>query len=172
VDDPIIVRFRWTPEELIAARRFHFRQAFRRPFRIGLNVCMATITVVGLLDLAPDRTPRVGLPLIAMGVYWFALRPVLRAWLMRREIRRRPDFGRMAEYQFFPDQIHSLSDIGSSEREWKAIMKIVRTPQGYLMYPIPNIFEWLPRHAFASELDFERFGELARARVAQYKSVT
>ena len=42
---------------------------------------------------------------------------------------------------------------------------------GYLLYPQPQLFNWLPRHVFQSEEEFAAFYELAKEKVAKCREI-
>ena len=53
----------------------------------------------------------------------------------------------------------------------QSFTKILRTPSGVLLYPIDQIYCWLPRRGFTSDSEFERFIELARGKIQRYYDV-
>jgi pimeloyl-ACP methyl ester carboxylesterase len=54
---------------------------------------------------------------------------------------------------------------------WAFFQKAIRTREGFLLYPNPRLFHWLPMHAFRDTGDVERFAELAKSKVREYAEV-
>ena len=163
MEQSIVIRFRWTADELLRASRYHFRHSCRPVFRFALHVIFALMILggYGLIRSGGAAIP-LGVVFIVGGVYWFTLRPFERRWLVRRQFLKRPDRDMELEWQFAPDKIRTQSGLGESEFAWQTFAKMVRTPHGILFYQTEQIFHWLPRSGFVSDTDFERFVELAR----------
>ncbi len=75
------------------------------------------------------------------------------------------------EWQASTDAILTKSALGHGEALWQAFAKVVRTPEGIMLYPNDQIFHWLPRHGFASDAEFEIFCELAKGKVEKFYDV-
>jgi YcxB-like protein len=167
MEQPIVIRFRWTADELLRASGYHFRHSCRPVFRFALHFIFALMLVAGAFGLRNGSA--VSLPLsiglLAGGIYWFALRPFERRWIGRRQFSKRPDRDMELEWQVAADKIRTQSGLGQSEFSWQIFAKMVRTPHGVLFYPTDQIFHWLPRSGFASDSDFERLVELARSKI-------
>ena len=97
----------------------------------------------------------------------FAL-PALRRWGVRRQFALRPDRDCEVEWTINANEITVQTPQSRSTSTWQTIMKIVATPEGFVIYKGPRMFQWLPRHAFNSDADYERFASLARERVATF----
>ena len=55
-------------------------------------------------------------------------------------------------------------DFADSDFEWNLISKVVKTQSDFTVYITDEIFYCLPNQAFLSELDCQRFTELALAK--------
>jgi hypothetical protein len=172
MEQPIVIRFRWTADELLRAQGYHFRHICRPVFRFALHFIFALMILAGygLIHTGGAATP-FGVVLIFAGVYWFALRRFERRWTVRRQFRNRPDRDIELEWQIAPDKIRTMSSLGQSELSWQIFAKMVRTPAGVMLYPIDQIFHWLPRSGFASDSEFERCVDLARTKIGRYHEV-
>ena len=91
MDQPVIVKYRWTDEELIQSYRYHFRHLCRPAFRLGLNLIFAFNVLAGCILIPPGRSPFLGIVLLVSGLYWFAILPFERPWTIRRRFAKRPD---------------------------------------------------------------------------------
>jgi hypothetical protein len=174
MEQPIVVRFRWTADELLRAYQYHFRHVSRPAYRFAANFIVALNIWIGFWLVRGGDSIRyvaLGIALMALGVYWFFFRRLERRWMIRRAFRKRPDRDVEFEWQLAPDKIRTQSSLGSSEFGWPSFTKMVRTPSGVLLYPVNEIFHWLPRSGFTSEAEFERCIELARSGIERQYEV-
>ncbi len=82
-------------------------------------------------------------------------------WFSRREFTKRPDSGAELIWSISEDALEATYPQGNSTITWKALLKMVFTPEGVLLYTAPQIFNWLPRYGFKDDADFARFKDLA-----------
>ena len=80
MEQPVIIRFRWTDDDLFQAYRYHFRHICRPAFRIGLHFLFAVLLIGGVLMLVSSgpggKAPLpVSLSFLFAGIYWFVVRP-------------------------------------------------------------------------------------------------
>jgi hypothetical protein len=139
MEQPVIIRFRWTDDDLFHAYRYHFRHICRPAFRIGLHFLFAVLLIGGVLMLVSSgpagKAPLpIALGSLAGGIYWFVFRPFERRWAVRRQFSKRPDRDIELEWQVSADKIRTQSTLGHSEFVWQAFTKMVRTPSGVLLY--------------------------------------
>lgn len=177
MEEPLLVRYRWTDEELIRAQRYHHRQSCRPAFRFALHGLFALMLLAGAgpLGRGGGEAPRVGAgALLGAGIYWFAIRPFYWRWWTRRRFRRRPDRDIEIEWRLGPDRIQVRSAlVGQSDFGWEAIAKVVRTADGFLFYTLGDeLYHWLPRRGFADEHAWTRGDELARERIGIVRDVS
>ena len=62
-----------------------------------------------------------------------------------------------------------ISSHSSSTLNWDLFHKTVGTSDGVLLYQQKYIFNWLPKTAFTSESDYQRFLELAASKTKHSK---
>lgn len=148
---------------------YHFRHTCRPAFRFALNVLCALMILAGYSLIRQGNGKVVlGLGLLAAGVYWFAFRRWERRWTARRQFRKRPDREVENVWQLATDKIRTQSSLGQSELNWQAFIKVVCTPDGLMLYPLDQMFHWLPRVGFATDAEFERGAELARSKIGKH----
>ena len=75
------------------------------------------------------------------------------------------------EWRFTKLTIQIRDPYASADLKWGAFIKCVRTPAGLMLYTHPNIFHWLPRHAFAAESEFVALADLAQRQVAVHQAL-
>jgi hypothetical protein len=85
--------------------------------------------------------------------------------MIRWRFNKRPDRDIEVEWQVVGDTITIRSAIANSEMVWQAFTKVVFTPTGVMLYPNDQMFNWLPRHGFASAEEFDRFVEIAKNKI-------
>ncbi len=173
MDQTITIRFRWTADELLQAHRYHFRHICRPILRLGLNFIIGFILFGGVLMLfTAGPSGKAPLPVIigclVLGSYWFVVRPFERRWWTRRQFSKRPDRDIEIEWQVGSEKIFAGSVLGQTEITWQAFAKVVCTPNGMMLYPIDQMYHWLPHHGFASDAEIERFVELAKTKIERH----
>lgn len=67
------------------------------------------------------------------------------------------------------DAVVIISSHSSSTLKWDMFHKTVGTPDGVLLYHQKYLFNWLPKTAFSSESDYQRFLELASSKTKHSK---
>jgi hypothetical protein len=131
---------------------------------------MAFLFTVGLTGSAAGialliRNELGGLPLLIPSIALLAL---------AYSDRIRPPAGLRAEVQWHASseilvlncsECEGLSWCRSGEIYWKSVRAIVRTPAGFIIWPMDPIEVLLPNEAFASPEDIERFSRIARSQV-------
>lgn len=170
-EKPVVVRFRFTVDEVFRAQSY----AFRRKLRL-FHIIFGTMILVGALSTAGTHvTGKPQVPLatgfLVGGGYWFFIAPFQRRWMTRRRFAKRPDKDIEAEWRFTPDQITETSALGHSDWSWQTFTRVVRTPKGLLFYPIDQMFHWVPRHAFESEVEYEQVSDFAKSKVQRFYNV-
>ena len=63
---------------------------------------------------------------------------------------KRPDANVQVEWQFSKEEIKSQTALGEATLHWKSFVRVVETREGFLFYPLKNLFHWLPFSAFES----------------------
>lgn len=130
MDSPIIVRYRWSADDMIEAYRYNWRQICRPTIRFGLH-CMIAFTMFGsflallhyfgILHYAKcrDESPWFPLGLLGVGLYWFFLRGLDFRWTIRRRYAKRPDRDIEMEWEITPETVSSRSCLHRSESRWE-----------------------------------------------------
>jgi hypothetical protein len=172
-EQPVIARFRWTADEVYQAYRYHFRHMCRPFLRRALHCLIALTLFGGIIGCFTETGRGLTVPVVfaIVGIYWFVLRPFDRPWAIRRRFAKRPDQNLEFEWQINSEKIAIVCSLAHSEIRWEAFVKVIKTPKGLMFYPINDVFHWLPRHAFASDAEFEKAAELAKAKVRQFYEV-
>jgi len=168
MEEPIIIRYRWTAEELLRATRYFWRHMFSPRMRIILFCWAALLTAVSFwVGLSPVTS---WLFLVVL-FYVFFVSDLTLGWSVRRRFKQRPDRDMEIEWRVTGEKLRVHSKHSDSEVAWEAFAKGVIAPDGVLLYPNNQIFHWLPREGFASDSDFDKFVTLARSKLAKFHEV-
>ena len=60
------------------------------------------------------------------------------------------------------NKITTVTGLGKGDMSWKYFLKVVETNDGFLFYPLKNLFHWIPVTAFASADCMEQLRNLIR----------
>ena len=174
MEQPVIIKFKWTLEDMLEGYRYHFRHVCRPLFRFLLHFIFALILLGGLIAFFKGAKDSliVSLGFIFVGVYWFVFRRFERRWIIRRQFAKRPDQNREVEWEIGAEKLAVRSSVGHSEFGWEALIKVVRTPSSILLYSLEQYYHLLPRRGFASDAEFERLWEIAQSKVKRHYVVT
>jgi hypothetical protein len=168
MDILITASYRLTDDEFVAISRANARHSrLARNFFWGMWAAAIIALAIGAFALS---TP---------GFRWFGafaaflggslINGLLTARrLARKEFVASPNRNSLVEWRFDPDQLVVTTGASSEKFEWRMVLRVVRTPDGLLIYINDQTFYWLPFHAFASEADKEAFAQLARSKVQNY----
>jgi hypothetical protein len=158
--DEIVARYHWTADALIAARRWHYRHSMRPFFRATILAMSCFALLAGVCMVATGEFAE-GMMVAGFGSLMLLGRATSTPWFVQRQFRQRTDQDDEFVWQFTRENIQINTSHSRTECDWSAFQKIVKTPDGYLIYPNPQIFHWLPREAFASDVEFARLSQLA-----------
>jgi hypothetical protein len=93
----------------------------------------------------------------------------LRAWSNGKSVRAMPGFGELVVWRVREDGFENFLGKSGGFNAWEHIVESVRTPDGVLIYPVKDIFYWVPKSAFTSEADYTRFLDLLAAKTKHSK---
>ena len=157
--------FTWSANELIEARKLHWRHIVRLPFRIAAGFVVAFSFAAGVAELIlHDWIP--GIALVIASIYFVFFRSIDKRWAARRHFRSRPDKDAIMTTIFEDDVVQTTSSVGDrGESRWSSFHKAVVGRDGVLLYHNSQIFRWFPKHAFSTPEDFSQFIELVRRKV-------
>jgi hypothetical protein len=184
MDQPIIVRFRWSVDDLIEGYRCYFRHTCRPIIRVGLHFIVAILSIGGILALLHYygvlhyagyqlNSPLIPIGFVVVGFYWFIVRRFDFRRTLRRRYAKRPDRDSEIEWQITPDKLSTRDRVAYSEFSWEALAKIVRTPSGLMFYYFFGpVWSYLPRRGFTNNAEFEQLVDLAKSKVRKFYNVT
>lgn len=170
VNAPVVARYLWTADEFMLAYDAHQQHKCRRGFRVALILLCGVLT--GLVWLALGTSPLFFIGLgCAVGLYLTLFNRSLLRWRIRRQFAKRPDSEAETEWHFTPDSVLVATPSSRSERSWNHFSQMVDSPNGVLLYLNHKMFHWIPHHAFASDVDYTRFLQLAESQIAHCRRI-
>lgn len=170
----VVARYRWTVDELRTAYRNHYRYSSS-----SARIVVIVLGAVGLVGSSvlfftqsvPEDVAIVPIVFgILLALAWFSRSLTVSRYSARSQFRRRPDQDIELEWRFGSEEIQTQSELGEARFVWSAMIKVVKAPDGLLLYSLPTFFNWIPRHAFASDADFERVAAWATRNITECRS--
>jgi len=161
-------KYRWTREEHLRAMRSHYRLKLRRVlllmklFAVSLLAFMGVVLLAWVLleSTSPPPFWAFGL-LVIFCVYWLMI-DRMNAWNATRGFSKRPDANAQIEWEFSQANLKLRTELGEATTEWKSILRVVESRDGFLFYSLKNLFQWLPFSAFESAECIEWIRELIK----------
>jgi hypothetical protein len=124
------------------------------------------LLVVGAADFSAVVS---ALVLLAFAVYWLLLRKTVTNWWVGRGFDKRPDANALVEWTFSEEKIKAQCEgLASSEFQWKLIINVVETNDGFLFYIHKNLFHWLPFSAFQEPEGIGGVREFVKSKGVNY----
>ena len=176
---PIRVSYRWSVDEVLMLNNLHMRYSpqlrkLARSSRVTAGIFLA---IGALCFCAIGATPQKGRA-FAYGCIFILLGTVI--WskmpmriLMRRVVLRaytkKPDRDLPITYDISEERLACESEVASSDMLWRAILRVLRTSHGFLIYISDTQIHWLPVHGFENSSEVERLASLAKENVKDYE---
>jgi hypothetical protein len=179
MDNPIKVSYRWSADEMLLLNRLHMRHSAQgrkvtRSFRSGgiIFLCVGVIFLFSVV-LTPQklRALAFGLGFVLLGAALLVGVPRLLQKAVLKAYEKKPDKDLVTTYELSEERLSCKSDVASSELLWRGIPKVQRFGEGFLLYVTDTQVHWLPIHGFQVPADADRFADLAKAKVGDYKDV-
>ena len=177
MDNPIKVSYRWSADETLLLNRLHMRYSAQgrkltSSFRNG-GILFLGIGVILLCGFAmrPQKFGALafGLGLVGAGAGLIVGVPRLLRKAVLKAYAKRPDKDLVTVYELSEEGLSCKSDVALSELLWRTIPKVQRFGEGFLLYVTDTQVHWLPIHGFQVPADADRFADLAKAKVGDYK---
>lgn len=153
----MLVAFRW------------YKRVNWRPRFIGLGLLLLSVgaLTVAMYELLPEPLPLLVIPASA------GIGLIIRLYLEKRRFisgsKSSPLLGSKLIYKATEEALQITSPRSNGTLNWGVFHKTVSTPDGALLYQQKHLFYWLPKTAFASESDYDRFLQLIAAKTKHSK---
>jgi hypothetical protein len=166
---PIIVRFTTSADLLYRAQMAVLRSiGWMRWGGIFVGVILPTLIVA--LQLISGRTLQAAFLselgwIVGLPAAWFMGIPLAQRRGASRTFNTMPAAQGERVYTFAGDDIMLAGGLSSGVLNWKAIVRVVETPDLFLLFLSGQVAHFIPQSAFASEADVSRFRTLVAEKV-------
>ena len=164
------IEYSWTEPQFVRLALYDFELG-PRSGRGKATMWLVIFTLAGLLAINIAHrgfTYSVwDLVLIAAGLCWYALRGVLMIRMFRRAFKRSSMDGVNLKYKLEEEKITIQVDAKPEQTlEWNQIKRVVRTQEGFLVYPGPM---WLPTACIEEGKTTEELAAFLQRKVVDYR---
>jgi hypothetical protein len=169
MDAPIKASYRWTVDELSTANRLHLRHLPRSKKTSREMWLLAPIAIpAGIYSLLTPGSRWLSVLFIIVGASYAAFTALCRR-MTHKHFATRPDRDMMVDWEFYPDRLVAKTEASVTKSEWPAIPRVLRTPQGFLLYKGEHLYYWVPTHAFNSTTEIDAFTLLAKSKTQKFE---
>lgn len=164
------VAYRWTEPQFIRLALYDY-EVGPRSGRGKLTFGLVIFTLVGLLVINLVQRGFTfsiwDLVLIALGLCWYALRGSIMIRMFSRAFKRSGMDGLNLEFDLKEEGIGiKVTDRPEQSLEWSQIKKVIRTRDGFLVYPGPI---WLPSARIEDGATTDELAALLQRKVTDYQ---
>lgn len=170
------IEFETTVDDIVAFNIYHFehspagrRQAFLVRYVVPLIIALLFLLMSGL----DDSGLWFAFPGLIVLAAWVILFPILHRWVLRMSVKsflregRSPAMIGKRTLMLEDDSIFESTDAGENRTKWKAVEQIVKDHDVIYIYISAVLAHVVPRRAFATEAEFDRFYETTNKLKAQ-----
>lgn len=163
------VRFRITPAVLYGAQRAMARHV---PWMRWAGVWMSVVyplVMVGITvaygGTAVGALKGSWATIVSLPILWLVGIPLLQRWSVGRHWRNTPSFQGEQVYDVDASGVRIASAVSSSTIAWDAIVRGAETADFFLLFESKAMALFIPKTAFESEADVERFRGIVRQAI-------
>ena len=178
MEQPISVKFTYTPENSLRVAKFIRNQSFIYRNDVWLTSGLVFVSFIVAIILMADSIRAINvlgalafsaIPAAAVGIAVFLLRKALNPWLMKRTIKKHFEASPSSNKEFlitFSDEgISSESELASNFTKWQAVVKVVESQSDILFYYGNKPTWFLPKSAIESPDDLVLLNALLQKSV-------
>jgi YcxB-like protein len=172
METPIVATYRWSKDEFLRSQRLAVRHSKQGGWLYRVTALIGGLILLsGVVNLymRPSGWPAF-LFTAAVSAFFFSM-PFFARLTALKLYAQKPDRDMEVTWHISDERVTSKTELASSENSWAFFLRVLRLPEGFLLYPNDRIFHWLPLHAFCDPRDVERFAELAKAKAKEYRHV-
>lgn len=164
------VEYRWTEAQFLRLALYDY-EVGPRSGRSKMVLGLVIFTLLGLLVInwfhRGFEYSVWDLVLIALALCWYALRGPMLTRLFIRSFKRSGMDGLNLCFDVKEEGIHiQVTDRSEQQLAWSDIRKVIRTREGFLVYPGPM---WLPSTRLEDGADTEALAALLKRKVTDYQ---
>ena len=177
METSIKISYQWNADEMLLVNRLHMRYSPQlRKLNFSSRSGGVIFIFLGFVCLCVMgattekwRAATYGCGLVLVGVALLTGLPFFMRRVLLKAYAKKPDRDMVVTYQISGERLLSKSDVASSDMLWRVVARVLRTPDGFLLYVSDTQVHWLPVRGFQDPADADRFAALARSKVESYK---
>ena len=151
---------------------WHGRAAVKRHYRLCWIILAGALNLLALSLLLRDFQNNVAVLILPVAtIYSLFARKYLIKIRTRRRFKKDPNQNQEITWTIAEESFQIKTKDSESKSTWNQIVKIRKTGTGYLLYPNPRIFYWIPFSAFEQEHEHVWSEEVFRKVNADFKEV-
>jgi len=169
---PLVCRYLWTEEEAWKVSVYHWKKSGRWPPLWVAYLVFGGILVFSVWKLLTHGFEVSSLALFLLTTFLLLLIKYATRWRHRLRFPRRADRDALMEYQVSEEGIAFKAEALSEGRApWAAVLKVLRVPDGVLVYRREQEMYWLPDEGFPSADAIAEVERLLREKVSRSESL-
>lgn len=161
------VAYHWSRAQFVRASLYDYELG-PNSRRRKVVTAVVIIAILGTLALnyAHRGFAQSDLVLVAVGLLWYAMRGKLLAWSFRRAFDRAQNTPMALQFDLTEDELVTHVNDQTQRMSWSQLKRVIRTPEGFLLYPGPI---WLPVAHLQEEASAEQLAALLQRKVDDYQ---
>lgn len=171
MNETIYIKHLWQLENVIKGYQYHRENLnyyrFLTPIYVFLGIVGLMLGLYGLIVHFKIKY----IILIAYSIFCLSINKIYLLAFIRR-CKRLNYEGKQLEWEVNRDVIaYRLENLFRLKLEWEFIKVVIDTPDGFLIYPRPNSYYWLPKTAFSNAEDIAYFVFIAQDRAKRFERI-
>jgi hypothetical protein len=154
------IQYECTLSDYAEVQKSHFRKS------IGYYVVViggALCLVAGVL-LAALTQIYLAVPLLCLSAFWLGFAFLYLPFKVTRDFQKSPNFARKCFLRADDEGLRSESNVSQGQIKWSAFVRYSETPNLFILFLGPRMFQVIPKRAFLPEQSAE-FRELLRRKL-------
>jgi len=172
MEQPIIVRYRYTQDEFVAAQKMNQQRNRKRSIIKGLTALVILAGSIAYFLITSELKFTEILSMIIGSCMFLAMIYLITLLLYRKiwsdSFNQYPAKNMEVEYYFTPDGIQNSDPLARSEIHWEGITEIIQGNKGFMLFTHPQIMHWIPIHGFENEDAVSAFVTLAKDKIKKF----
>ncbi len=166
------VRYQIHPNDAFLTDAFQRHHSQHSLYRVFAVIRIIGIVVLMLCSLALVVAGEWSMAILTLGMASFI--PLSRKFdhfCRARTIKKLPFWNEVSVTEFSDEGLKSNSSNGSSDLSWQAFTRVLRFPDGFLLYQGPSYFHWLPDSSLVEGFKAQDAEVFLRKHLADYQVI-
>jgi len=169
MNEEITAKATFDAPTMLLGHRWYLRHAFGRRWTFWLAVMLVMISGIpdvmrtGQFQMCWQVWALIGVFIYLPAMHWLAKR------IYARELKSSPSYGHEVNYVFDEHGMQVTLLSGVCRFDWSHFKESISSPDGALIFAAKRAYNWLPKTAFTSEADYNRFLDLLAVKTKHSK---